>query len=564
MILKCFKKKIKNMKKILVLIFALFGIVHLFAQKSPVEVTMSDEYENANNNSVIEGIVKDKEGNTILIKRVVKTMGSDKIFVESFSPAFELNYSTELSADGTKGKAIDFYGAFNLKNEPYVLTSFYNRDRDFRYLLVSKIGKDGELSKPKRISEFKADSNNDGDFGIVFSKDSSKVLVINKLPTAKKEKESFSFVVLNSDFEEIWKGKASLPYENRDVALSDFTVDNQDNIFVLATLELGREEEVLQEIFEYKKGEKASKRYKINLKNKIINRLQLLPSADGTVIGVGQYSSIDEKSRAWRRYDFTTQGTVFFKINGEKGEVVEQIINPFDDKIFDFFGVSAQRIQKGFGVGNVFLKNAWIAPDNKIYLDFEEEYAVINNTNNMNNGFGMNPYGVGFGGFGFGGIGFRNNRFNNQPNSTTYFSGTHILVCLNEKGESLFETFVPKLIASVNNNTGLGHIVAHRSGKTYYIYNDNEVNVRKIATHRELIAAYSPEGRNWISGSNRPVVTCCEVDEQGRKKFVKLFSFSQDDIFLNTQNHLNFDRDNIILVGSYLRFFRIMKLNFVE
>ena len=529
------------MKKLIILVTAFATLSCIFAQNnSPIKLTMSEEFANTNDNrTTIEKILRDKNGNIIVIKNVVRLFNGNKIFIEAYTPKLKLIYAQELVVDGVGGKELDYIGAYNIGNEPYIITAFYNKQKDFKYLLTSKINEKGKLEKPVKISEYPTTSSREGGFELVFSKDSSRVLVINKLPSKRQESEQFSFVVLDQNLKEIWKAKASLPYENRDVVLSDYAVDNDANVFVLATVDVRGSDEVIQEIFEYQNGASGSKRFKTNLKDKIINRLRILPDNKGDIVCVGQYSSLKEKDNIFRRFRTTTIGTIFFKINGEKNEIIEKSINPFSDKTFAYFEVSKSRQNKGYGVENLSLWNTWIADDNSIFMDFELEYFIVNNTNN---------------GTGFGAVSSRR---------TTYYSTSGLLTRLSSDGRVMYETTVPKAISSVNDKTGLYHVVSHKDNKVFYVYNDNAKNiVNKITTIDDVRFAYSPEGSAWTFGDRKPAVICCIIDENGERKFTKLFSFKEDDVFLNTENSLQYDKNTFIVIASYFRNYKLVKMEF--
>ena len=524
------------MKKILILYIVLSVFNSNFAQNSaPIKLTISEEFENSSDNRTsVEKILRDKNGNIIVIKSVVRIFGSNKTYIESYSANLKMIYSQELIVEGINGKSLDYLGAYNIGNEPYIVSSFYNKEKDFRYLLSSKIKDDGTLEKPVKISEYPSSSSREGGFELVFSKDSSKVLVINKLPTKRKESEQFSFVVLDQNLKEIWKAKASLPYENRDVILSDYAVDNNANVFVLATVDVRDNDNIIQEIFEYQNGASGSKRYKTNLKDKIINKLRILPDNKGNVVCVGQYSSLQEKENIFRRYRTTTMGTIFFKIDGEKNEIVNKSINPFDEKTFAYFEVKKSRQERGLGIEFLSLWNAWISDDNSIFIDFEKEYFV------------------------------QTTDYRTQRTTTTYYSQSNLLVRLTPEGKVVFETFIPKAMTSNNDKTGLYHLVTHKENTTFYIYNDNPKNTEnnRLETIDDVRTAFSPEGSGWVFGDRRPVVVCCIIDENGKKKFAKLFSFKDDDVFLNTENSLQYDKNTFVVIASYFKDFKLVKMEF--
>ncbi len=517
-------------------IFLIFTSFLAFSQEKPanslVKVTMSDEYENTNNNrTFIEKMLRDANGNTIIIKKSYRIFGKNKTIVESFDPKLDLTYSEEMIIEGTGSVELDYVDAYIVDNQPFVFSSYYNKEKDFRYLFASQILKNGKIGKPKKVSEYPTTSSRDGGFDITFSKDSSKLLIVNKIPTKKSESEKFSFIVLDNKFNEVWKAKASLPYENRDVVLSDYAIDNSANVFVLATVDGGRE--VMQEIFQYQNGASGSKRYKINLRDKIINRLKIMPDASGKIVCVGQYSSASEKDNIFRRNRSSTMGTIFFKIDGDQTEIIEKSTNEFAAKTFDYFEIRSSRVEKGYGIDNLSLFNVWISETGNIFLDFEREYFIYTTD------------------------------YRNNTSRTTYYSQSGLLVKLSPEGKTLSETIIPKAMTSINDRTGLYHLVLHRGDETYYVYNDSSRNLKeKIESISDVRSAFSPEGSAWVFGDRRPTVVCCKIDAEGKRKFAPLFSFKDDDVFLNTENSLQYDANSFVVIASFLKNFKLVKLDF--
>jgi hypothetical protein len=521
--------------KILVLTLLLCNVVLAQETKGSVKVTMSDEYENTNNNQTfVDKMLRDQNGNTIIIKKILKIFGRNKTIIEAYDPKMELIYSDEMEIDGVGDKELEYVGAYSLGGQPFVASSYYNKDKGFRYLFFSKIQANGKLSKPQKVSEYPTTLYRDGSFELVFAQDSSKLLIINKIPTRRSESETFSFVTLDKDFKEIWKGKASLPYENRDVVLSDYAIDDDANVFVLATVDFGNNSEgVLQEIFEYKNGASASKRYKINLRDKIVNRLRMLPDKEGNIVCVGQYSSMEEKANIFRRFRTTTMGTLYFKIDTQKDEIVGKTINQFNESVFGFFEVRPSRVAKGIGVDYLTLMNVWMSESGNIFMDFEREYFITNYN------------------------------YQNRNSTTTYYSQSGLVVRMSPEGKIAYETVIPKAMTSTNDKTGLNHLVSHKNDEVYYVYNDSARNLKsKIESISDVRSALSPEGSVWIFGDRRPTVICCKINDNGGTTFTQLFNFRDDDVFLNTENSLQYDKNSFIVIASYFKYFKLAKLEF--
>lgn len=77
---------------------------------------------------------------------------------------------------------------------------------------------------------------NNGDFQVIASKDSSKILVVSVLPYDKDEPEMFGIDVYNENMELLWNKKVKLPYADNLFDLSKFIVSNSGGVYVLGKL----------------------------------------------------------------------------------------------------------------------------------------------------------------------------------------------------------------------------------------------------------------------------------------------------------------------------------------
>ncbi len=531
------------MKKLIFSIFLLSFVISINAQeqteeKAKVKMTSSPAYENDKSRTFIRSMMRDREGNIFIIKNQYKVFGKPKLLVEKYSPELKQKFSKELVISGTEGKDMDYLSATSIGGEPCVFSSFYNKDKDTRYLFVSKILEKGLLGKPQKISSYEADRKYDGAFELYFSKDSAKILVVNMLETKKKEKAKFSYVVLDNQFQEIWKAEVTMPFETRDVVLSDFAVDGSSRVFALATAdneEKGKDEaSVIQELFMYENGAGKPKRYNLELKGKLVSQLRLHESLSGDLVAVGSYASSRQKKAFFSRDRTSPLGTIFVKINRETGELGAKSVNQFSKKTFDFMNVKPSKIEDGKGIDYMRLENSWVNGDGSICLDLEQNHVVI--TTRQNGSFTSTTY--------------------------HYYSQMAMLVKYDADGKVQNEVIVPKRMQSINDETGLRHIVSHSGSEVYFVYNDSPKNWgKKAETEDDIKFGISPES-GGISFKKKPHVVLCTVDENGKKKFARLFNFKDDDVFLNTEASLPYSDKSFIVVASYNKDFKLMKIAF--
>jgi hypothetical protein len=532
------------MQKILYLSLLTFLCFTAFSQddKLPakVKVTMSPSYENDKRVTFIRNMMHDKTGNIFLVKVQYKIFGKSELIIEKYNSDLKQKFSKELVINGTEGKDLDYLSAATLDGEPFVFSSYYNKDKDMRYLFISKIEDSGALGKPKKISEFESDRRGDGYFSIHFNDDSSKMLIINRLDTKRKENARFSFVVYDKGLTEVWKGFAEMPFETRDVVLSDFKVDKQDRVYALASVDndskSSKDADVIQEIFMYENGTKKAKRYNLNIKGKLITSLNLLDDKNGDLVAVGTYASTKQRNAFFSRDRTSPLGTVVVKINRESGEVGTKNISQFKKNTFDFFNVKESKIEGGKGINYLRLENSWISEDNSINLDLEQNYVVTRTSQSRNGGTTTTYY---------------------------YYSELAMLVRIGEDGKVRDEIIVPKKMSSINQKRGLEHIISHTGNETYYVYNDSPKNWgKKFEDESDLATAISPETSGFFNTKKKPHVVLCTITPDGKKKYARLFNFKDDDVFLNTEASLKYLGNSVVVVASYQKDFKLVKISF--
>jgi hypothetical protein len=200
------------------MLFNLFVLFHLEAQNDPmakevkVKTTFSNVYQDERRNAEVDFVFADAKGDIYMIKSSKGGyLTKNKDYIEKYAPNLKQIFEKELSVDNTNGKPLDLIKAFSLKGQPYVFGLYHNVSKEMRYLFVMKLDANGKLSPPEKIAEV-ATTRDLGWFFIRISKDSSKIAVITKLPTDKKQQVlPINFTVFDNNMKEIWKGSTSFP-----------------------------------------------------------------------------------------------------------------------------------------------------------------------------------------------------------------------------------------------------------------------------------------------------------------------------------------------------------------
>jgi hypothetical protein len=404
-----------------------------------------------------------------------------------------------------------------------------------------RVEENGALSKPMKIAEFDSEKN-DGSFVIKLSKDSSKMMIVSQLPIEKKGEASIPvvFSVLDKEFKEIWKGKASFPTDKKwglfsgttyTTVLDNFTVDNKGRVFTLVQVPRKKEDKDKEDSYYYYKlyifesGAKESKKFTIDLDSKTIYSFELLPTSNpDEMIGVGTYS--ENKKIGWFAENVGTNGSFFFKINAQTGTITSKSVNPFSRKVFEFMRIDEKEQKKGEGVNNVKLWDSWITENNNVLLSLEQKYLIVTTSRSGNVSY----------------------------TTYTYYSAMMFNVKYDPNGKIIYQNYIPKSLRA-SSTFGMYHLLAPRGERHAMIFNDHRKNTeKKLEDYKDLSTARP--------GSDRTVARLVTLDETGKRKVSTLFSNKDEDFVLQPDVALKYSPGTIITMGVDGKKFKLIKIEY--
>lgn len=313
------------------LLAVFFSLQGLYAQPAdvPAKITWGQARNEGTNSEVTKVVDISKEEYVVLRERGETAFGNPKVFVESYDNNQKLKRSQELELKH-KGKRRAFEDVVKIGGELYFFTSFNNQAQRINYLFYQKLsGRFVPSKQLVKIAELPApNKDKPGEFTILQSSDSSKVLIYSQLDTKKREPEQFSLQVFDNQLNLIWKKDISLPYGEQQFAVEDYRIDENGDVYLLCVqyLEGTRDQRRGLPNYEYvvlaytANGERE-KEYRISLEGRFVSDLTFRFSRDGSLVCAGFYSEQGVNS---------IKGTCFFKIDTRTEALYDIRLSEFD------------------------------------------------------------------------------------------------------------------------------------------------------------------------------------------------------------------------------------------
>ncbi len=179
----------------------------------------------------------------------ILVLGDDEFFDLNFKPqTFALTYSMikyfpivryfkknkmvkELKFEGTAPGKNESYEYFELiGGKAYMFST--TREKDVTGFFAYEIDKSLKVGKPKKLMSHKKETKETFDFTLEVSEDGSYFAVLIGMEDKKTDTEKFEYVIFNSDFELVSKGKYKLPYPRKECDIAQHHISNSGEYFV--------------------------------------------------------------------------------------------------------------------------------------------------------------------------------------------------------------------------------------------------------------------------------------------------------------------------------------------
>jgi hypothetical protein len=511
------------------------------AKTVDVKMTFGPEYTNERRNTALSEILRDEAGNIHIIKTSSGgVFRKDKIYVSAYDSKLNELYDEELDMGKMEGKDLDYDGALVLNHQAYIRSNVFSKAKQKNAVYLFPLIAKGKVGKPKKISEWAAEGEDEGSCKVLVSKDGTKLLAFKTLELKKKDTRlRVEFTVYDQNLEPIWSGKTSFVSEikggwltsHRTGFLRDYMLDNAGRVFVLKETEReGKNKSdaaFITDLYQFVEGDNQPIKYNLDLNQKTIANLSLLETNNpDELVGVGSYA--ENKKVSWFATNIGSNGTFMFRLNVKSGEVTNKSLKPFTNEMFDFMRISEKAREKGAGIVGLKLVWAYLTPNDNVVLSLEQKYSITTTRR-------MGP--------------------NLSVTTTTYYSQVMFNVKYSSEGKVLYQTFIPKNLTSTEGWFGMSHILAPRGEQHAIVFNDNRKNTEKKLETTRSMSSSSPGGRQCVAR----LVT---LDENGKRKVSTLFSHKEEGFVFSPDVHLNYEKGVLITLAARGKDFKLVKINF--
>lgn len=517
------------MKKgiILILIMVVFGL-NLFSQNN-TKATWGPTYKMPSKLGT-RIVCEDATGFYIIRSQRRASKG---IILDKFDKKMNQKYSEELIIPKKDKNEMLFEDVVYINKQLVLLVSYFDRKNKKNYYFAYPIDDKGKVgSKFKLLDENTTEKSRDGaNYDFVMSKDTTKMLLYYNPPFDKKADEKFHYKVFDQSFNLIWEKEVELPYKDKLVAINDYIIDNDANVFMLLTIspdrKKGEKETKVEQakkfmVLSYKHKTNKFDQYEVKLKNKWIESIDYdyNPSLNQLVLG-GFYSD-----------DFkigTVNGIFYMKLDINSGEVKVSSMKPFD-KDFMTDMVGEKKAEKGKGIGNFVVRQFFAKKDGGAYIVAEQYYVVVHTYTNPKTGATTTTY--------------------------TYYYNDIIVASINPKGEIDWLKKITKKSADKSGGYYLSYAISHNKEKDdlNIVFNDNPKNIELYKKNPNKLA--------MVGNVKKAVATWVSINRDGNIKRLPLFTAKElDKIILQPRVNLRSEND-ITVYGIRGKEYKFGKISF--
>lgn len=411
-----------------------------------------------------------------------RTMQIDKYSYNQYSQV--KSFTIEMPGIGRKSAV--FEKIFLLDDHFVLLTSHYENSEDINYAFASLINKNGEVIKPAievdRIEKVESKKNT-GWFEFRLSPDSTYLLAFHNTPFERLSNERFSIRLFDDELNLIWSNKFQLPYEDQVFEVSNFVLDNQQNVYMVCALygnDYMRSDQSINKrysMLHYNHHQKKLTEFEINVDDKWFHSARFQIVADTSLIVAGFYANSGQGNIA---------GTYYLNFNTQTDELESSGFEALPREILAAIGASGD-FSISSGEQMISLRNLLIKSDGSAVLVAEKEYV---NTSTY-----IDPY------------------TGQYITNYHYHFDDALFVGLNTSGAIDFATILPKSQSSTNDHGPYSSIAVNlHKDDVYVLYNDNPANVTSASELRTL------------NNFSKSVAMLAHIDSKGNLSREPLFS----------------------------------------
>src|ERR1700741_2031318 len=428
----------------LVILFFAFALI---STAQTLDVKWGAETDIPNKNDVYR--VFPGADNSIYIIRIRNYVNiASRYYIEKYEgPDHGFKFEAEIELPEYNKKDVEFKEVMAVGKKLYVFSTYYSNDEDKNYCFASEINQaNGAIGALVKIDEIVSNKKgNIGYFRMRKSIDESKVLVFHHDPFEKYANEKFNYQVLDENMKVVHSSSFVFPYLDQKFNISNYTVDKDGNIFLLASIERENQDKEWGKpwyrfvVLSYMYKTKELKEYKVEVGDKYVTDITFRHNdKNNSLVVVGFYS---EKSSGGLK------GSFLMEIDKESKRLVRTGSKDFSAELLANFMREGQA-KRGKEPKAVSIDHVLFTDDGGIIIVAEQSYVIT--------------------------------RCSTSSGTTTCVETHHdksiIISKVNKTGEFEWSSVIPKLQVSVRSLYG-SYYLTRVKDKVFIIYNDDPDNI---------------------------------------------------------------------------------------
>ena len=515
--------------KLLGLTFALFLFMNTnFAQDVSVEW---GPIQKEIKGSYIYGLIdRDDEGFMMVRIKSGGIFSSSKYFFERYDAENKVAFVKEFKLENAQKKECSLEDVLPIKNGYVVFSSYYDSKSDKKILYGQTYDKSGsKISDMSEMDEIESKKkSNSGNFANMISEDGSKILVYHNEPYEKNKNERFNYKVYDNTLKLIWEKQVELPHKDKDVSLSNYTIDNDGYVFAMERIQskikvtgLFAKDKLVYDYrlitYDYKKDIINEVPLKLGGAKFVTNVTYLIDNKSGKIFVTGFYGNQEFSGIA---------GSIYLRIDKKtfktEHESTSAFTKEFIKKAYENL-VSEKKAKKATNLSTDYdLKKIIIKEDGGIMLIAEEYFVqVVTTTTTSSNGV--------------------------TTTRTTYhyYYRNIIVLDLTSDGTIRMASVVPKSQHSVNDGGPYSSFISTlHNNKLYFWFNDNPKNTSPKTKPDK-------KGKYVMTQPKKAMVTMVTMDMDGSINTETFFKSKNDTkTILKPKLHYVFNPSRILVYAE--------------
>lgn len=441
-------------------------------------------------------------------------------------------YNSELNLTSSKviskpNEELSYGDIFMIEGKFYSFLTRYDKEQEKTYLYGTTFDKNGKMNNSMaEIGVVDAISKRkSGSFAVDTSYGSGKknFLIFESPNYDKKEKEAFNFYVYDLNFKLVQKIELNLPYLDRDFSISDYVLDNQGNIHILASVALkGDEKERGKQNFElkllsyYTKNDQL-KEHAIEIGENYLSEIKIRINKDNDLILSGFYS---EKGNNGMK------GVFFINASIEQQKITSIKTTDFTTDFLELF-MSERKAEKGKELNSYYVDHIIPKEDGGAIMIAEYYSYYVSCYTNPQTG---------------------------QTTCTDHYLYNDIIVVnFNPKGTVIWWSKIPKRQHTTNDGGYMsGYAFALSGDNIHFIFNDNPYN----------LTIEDPRKIKNMSSARKSVTNLVTLNTKGEMVKTTLFNTKENKTIMRPKFHIQASKNQLIMYGDKGKSYSLARITF--